>query len=37
MSENTLYILGCILGLVLIAFIIIKLDNMGGGSGLFPK
>ena len=34
---NTIYIIGCVLGLVSIAFIIIKLNNMGGGGGIFPK
>jgi len=32
MIENVLQIIGCILGLVLIAFIIIKLDSMGDTS-----
>ena len=32
MFENILQILGCVLGLGLIAFIIIKLDSMGDTS-----
>lgn len=32
MIENVLQIIGCILGVCLIAFIIIKLDSMGDTS-----